>query len=65
MVSEFWGKQKSRKKDGKKSVEELRRELEEKKMGELRSFVKKNKLKAADTSKPELIEEIIKEMEEK
>ena len=58
MVSENWGKQKSR------EGPPLRQRLEKMGMGELRKFAKKNKLKASDTSKSELIEEIIKEMEE-
>ena len=58
MVSENWGRQKRKDKGP-----SLRKELEGMNMNELRKFVKKNNLKAADTSKSELIEEIMGEME--
>jgi len=44
-------------------VKSLREDLESMDMKELRNYVKMNKLKARDTSKEELIEEILKEVE--
>jgi len=61
MPSEFWGKQ--RIVENKVIKEDtLKSKLEVMSMKELRDYAKEHNLKARDTDKSELIEEIIKEV---
>lgn len=64
MASPNWGRQATKPKEAKKRSKVLDK-LSNMSMGELREFVKENKLKAKDTSKEELLDEIIKELKEK
>ena len=69
MPSENWGNQKEwPSSDGvefKRKDFTLKNKLNNMSMKEIRQFVKENNLSAKDTDKSELIEEIIKEMEDK
>lgn len=64
MPSEFWGKQGFPPDVENKIVEKdkLKKKLEAKSMKELRDYVKEHNLKAKDTNKEELIEEILEEI---